>query len=266
MSASTIISEFELCPMCRKQTAVIYMRAYDEKTRLCLPCFHITPAPKNSAASVLRSEHLTRKALLAALLVFVIVSGLAFALFHWLPRKRAQPAPRSTPPPTEARPAAATPAPTPPPATPIARATPLPSPPPAATPIPTPRSVTLNLRGDVLFDFGRQTLKPGAESSLREVAAVLRSNPEASITIRGYTDGIGRDEDNQILSLQRAESVRDWLVGPGGVVPRNLGVEGRGEGDPVAPNTHPDGTDNPEGRERNRRVTVTVTSRSTVAP
>jgi photosystem I P700 chlorophyll a apoprotein A2 len=69
---------------------------------------------------------------------------------------------------------------------------------------------------------------------------------------------VGSDADNQRLSEQRAESVRDELVQQYQVETARLTTEGKGEKEPVASNENPDGSDNPAGREQNRRVEVLV--------
>ena len=75
--------------------------------------------------------------------------------------------------------------------------------------------------------------------------------------IEGHTDSKGSSEANLALSKKRAESVRNWLVNEKGIS-ATITTEGLGETRPVAPNRNPDGTDNPEGRQKNRRVTITV--------
>ena len=69
----------------------------------------------------------------------------------------------------------------------------------------------------------------------------------------GHTDSIGSDAVNDALSLRRAEAVKAWLAGAG-IPPSVVSAEGRGKHEPLAPNTFPDGRDNPEGRAQNRRV------------
>jgi len=77
--------------------------------------------------------------------------------------------------------------------------------------------------------------------------------------VEGHTDAKGTDVYNLGLSNRRARSVRDWFVKQGAVTPRDITTVGLGEGDPVAPNERPDGSDDPEGRQRNRRVEILVT-------
>ncbi|MBI3304316.1 MAG: OmpA family protein [Deltaproteobacteria bacterium] len=76
--------------------------------------------------------------------------------------------------------------------------------------------------------------------------------------IEGYTDAKGSDSHNLPLSQKRTDSVKDWLVTKGGINGEKLSTKGWGKAKPVAPNTNPDGSDNPEGRQKNRRVEVTV--------
>ena len=126
-----------------------------------------------------------------------------------------------------------------------------PKPPPA-------REVKIYLPADVLFDFDKADLRPEAGPVLERVATVLRSDPMASATIEGHTDGKGNDQYNQALSERRAQSVRLWL-GAHGVTSR-MAARGFGKTRPVAPNTQPNGADNPDGRQKNRRVEITFTT------
>ncbi len=115
--------------------------------------------------------------------------------------------------------------------------------------------VAINLSSDVLFGFGKAELSPGAQRTLRIAADQLAKAKGGTVHVDGYTDGKGSDGVNQPLSAQRAKSVADALgamVGPG----LRFQVAGHGAADPVAPNTRPDGSDNPLGRALNRRVSV----------
>ena len=119
------------------------------------------------------------------------------------------------------------------------------------------RTVTMNLRSDVLFEFGNASLKAAAGPTLRDAARFVLQRPKAQVIIRGYTDSIGTEQANLTLSRQRAEAVRDWMV-KSGVPSKQLSVLGMGAKEPVAANTKPDGTDNPPGREQNRRVSLSI--------
>jgi outer membrane protein OmpA-like peptidoglycan-associated protein len=118
----------------------------------------------------------------------------------------------------------------------------------------TPRATRLTVQNDVLFDFDKAELRPAATEALQRVAEIIRQRDPRRVRIVGHTDAIGTDAYNKGLSERRARSVQDWLTGQGGLPP--METAGRGESDPVAPNTTPDGRDNPEGRQRNRRVEV----------
>ncbi|MDO9707767.1 OmpA family protein [Paracraurococcus lichenis] len=119
----------------------------------------------------------------------------------------------------------------------------------------TPRGTTLTLQNDVLFDFDKTELKPAAAEALGRVVDIIRQRHPRAVTVVGHTDAVGSDAYNDRLSLQRAEAVQRWLAteGGGGLPP--LRVEGKGEREPVAPDTL-DGKDNPAGRAQNRRVEV----------
>jgi outer membrane protein OmpA-like peptidoglycan-associated protein len=110
----------------------------------------------------------------------------------------------------------------------------------------------------VLFDFDKADLRAEAAPVLERVANVVRSDPKAAPVIEGHTDGKGSDQYNQALSERRALSVRQWLVSHG--VTAGMAVRGWGRSKPVEPNTLPNGADNPEGRQKNRRVEITFTT------
>jgi outer membrane protein OmpA-like peptidoglycan-associated protein len=114
----------------------------------------------------------------------------------------------------------------------------------------TDRGIVLTI-GDVLFDTGAATLKPGALATMERLAQFMRDYPERSIRIEGHTDAVGSDETNQALSERRAEAVRDALVARN--APRDrIDTVGYGESRPIASN------DNVAGRQQNRRVDIVV--------
>jgi outer membrane protein OmpA-like peptidoglycan-associated protein len=120
------------------------------------------------------------------------------------------------------------------------------------------RSLSMNLSGDVLFDYDKAALKPEAELALKKVAVVLSQFPESKVTVEGYTDSKGTKAANMQLSRERAQSVKDWLVKNGGVAAATISTKGFGEQYPMAPNKNADGSDNPLGRALNRRVSIIV--------
>jgi len=116
--------------------------------------------------------------------------------------------------------------------------------------------IRIELSSDVLFDFDKAVMLPKAISELEKVATVLKSYPKASCTIEGHTDRKGSDPYNQKLSERRADAVKNWLLARGASNP--MTTRGWGATKPVAPNTLPDGRDNPDGRQKNRRVEIVV--------
>lgn len=77
--------------------------------------------------------------------------------------------------------------------------------------------------------------------------------------IEGHTDAKGSEAYNLKLSERRAEAVVEWLAVREGIDTAWLDRRGLGEAQPAAPNARPDGRDDPEGRQRNRRVEVILT-------
>ena len=114
----------------------------------------------------------------------------------------------------------------------------------------TARGLIVNIN-DVLFDFDRYTLKPGAREKLAKVSGILLAYPGLRIQLEGHTDSVGSDEYNQTLSEERADAVRDYLVQQG-VPASSLSAVGLGKADPVATN------DTAAGRQQNRRVEMVV--------
>jgi outer membrane protein OmpA-like peptidoglycan-associated protein len=113
------------------------------------------------------------------------------------------------------------------------------------------RGLIVNM-SDVLFDFGKYTLKPGAREKLAKISGIVLAHPGLNLQVEGHTDSVGSDEYNQVLSQQRASAVRDFLVEQG-VAAASVSARGFGKTQPVATN------DTPEGRQRNRRVELVVT-------
>ena len=105
--------------------------------------------------------------------------------------------------------------------------------------------------GDVLFEFNRDEVKPGAQSSLRKLADFLQQHPERQILIEGHTDSIGSAGYNEALSLRRATSVQSALTGLG-VASGRVSTAGYGKEFPIADNK----TDT--NRALNRRVEVYI--------
>jgi len=107
---------------------------------------------------------------------------------------------------------------------------------------------------NIYYEFASPLLTQKAKNALDTTLVVfLEKNADLGVEIRSHTDAIGSEESNMILSQKRAESVVDYLVEKG-IDPNRLRAKGFGETMPVAPNTKPDGRDNPKGRQLNRRT------------
>jgi outer membrane protein OmpA-like peptidoglycan-associated protein len=118
----------------------------------------------------------------------------------------------------------------------------------------TERGMVLTLQ-DVLFDVDRAQLKPGAMSTINNLATFMHDYPDRRVRIEGFTDSTGSDDYNQQLSENRALAVKDALV-QAGVESNRVVVQGYGEANPVASN------DNTAGRQLNRRVEIVISDES----
>jgi len=112
---------------------------------------------------------------------------------------------------------------------------------------------------NVEYDFNKATLRPGSYKTLNDLVEVMKMKDKMEIEIAGHTDNIGSAEHNLKLSQERANAVRNYLISKG-IKPGRITAKGYGSTEPVALNTHPDGSDNPEGRQQNRRTEVRVIS------
>jgi outer membrane protein OmpA-like peptidoglycan-associated protein len=121
----------------------------------------------------------------------------------------------------------------------------------------TATEIKISLQGEILFDFDKSNLRPAAESTLAQVAKLIGSYSKAQVLIEGYTDSKGSDSYNAKLSDRRAVSVKTWFA-KHGVAANSMQTHGWGAAKPVAPNKHPDGSDDPDGRQKNRRVEITI--------
>jgi len=118
------------------------------------------------------------------------------------------------------------------------------------------KRVEVTLAADVLFAFDRASLTGKAQSRIAEAAAKIAESEPSVVRVTGYTDAKGADGYNLGLSRRRAAAVVDALQDELGADAPSMRTRGRGEADPVAPNTKKDGSDNPRGRARNRRVEI----------
>jgi len=114
----------------------------------------------------------------------------------------------------------------------------------------TPRGLVVNM-GDVLFDTGKSDLRSDAREALAKLTGIVLNYPSLKLNIEGHTDSTGSANFNQTLSENRANSVRDYLIGHG-LDARSLSALGFGMDNPVADNS------TGEGRQKNRRVEIIV--------
>ncbi len=111
--------------------------------------------------------------------------------------------------------------------------------------------LAITFKSDFSFGFDSAVIKPGAENEIARVAAVLLKYPQTNISIEGHTDSKGAEEYNMDLSRQRAEAVKNSLIGRG-LSSSRLQTIGFGESKPVATN------DTEAGRQQNRRVRIVI--------
>ena len=121
----------------------------------------------------------------------------------------------------------------------------------------TATEIRIELPADVLFDFDKAEIRPDAAQVLAQAARLLRPHSKRRVVIEGHTDAKGNDQYNQQLSERRAQAVKQWLQEREKL---KIALETRGWGSkrPVAPNTKPAGSDDPEGRQKNRRVEIVI--------
>lgn len=116
----------------------------------------------------------------------------------------------------------------------------------------------LNIPSDISFDTNRSDIKPNMRPILDSFADGLRDQPQMEVYVVGHTDSTGNDAINDPLSVDRANSVRRYLV-QRGVSDASIQTEGRGSHDPIASNA------TVEGRAANRRVEIFLAERAGVA-
>ena len=113
--------------------------------------------------------------------------------------------------------------------------------------------VILDENSEVRFDYNKASLTADAKSSLNDVIEIFRNYPDTDILIVGHTDSIGSQDYNQPLSLNRAQSVADYLIN-NGVSSSRIRTEGAGKLEPRYSN------ETAEGRAGNRRVEFAITA------
>lgn len=111
---------------------------------------------------------------------------------------------------------------------------------------------------EMMFEVGKAELAPGGIRNLEKVATVAKQSPSREILIEGHTDSTGSDSMNMDLSRRRAQAVKDLLTQEG-ISADKIVAKGYGKTYPVATNK------TGEGRQRNRRVEITILNEGTQA-
>ena len=114
----------------------------------------------------------------------------------------------------------------------------------------TARGLEMSL-GDILFDVGQASLKPGTSQRLYPLVTFTKENPNRAVLVEGHTDSTGSDGLNMTLSQSRADAVRTFLI-DNGIDPARVLARGYGKSYPVASN------DTSAGRQQNRRVDIVI--------
>ena len=115
--------------------------------------------------------------------------------------------------------------------------------------------LAVTFRSDYLFAVGSANLNAGAFDEISRVSRVLNQYPDTSIQVAGHTDSTGSEQTNQTLSENRADNVKNALVGQG-VHPNRISTLGFGESAPIADNS------TEAGQQLNRRVVITIKQRN----
>ncbi|MFD2787241.1 OmpA family protein [Hymenobacter rubripertinctus] len=110
------------------------------------------------------------------------------------------------------------------------------------------RSIVLN---NLFFDVNQYELKPKSRTELNRLVSFMKQYPEVQVEVSGHTDDVGSDDDNQVLSQNRAKSVYAYLVSQG-VSAQRLRYRGYGESKPLMPN------DSEARRQQNRRIELRI--------
>jgi len=123
---------------------------------------------------------------------------------------------------------------------------------------PTSEVTVDEIHEEVFFGFDSFLIQPEAVGTLETVARTIRRFPEAEILIEGHADNVGDEQANRMMSQQRAETVKQWLMNHTGVEASRFIVKGWGPTRPKFSN------DSPEGRRKNRRVDITLRVRKRI--
>lgn len=106
---------------------------------------------------------------------------------------------------------------------------------------------------NIYFAYDKADINTESAKELDKLVEILNDNPDIKIEMGSHTDSVASESYNLELSQRRAESTVNYLIRKG-IASERLTAKGYGESKPIARNTNPDGTDNPEGRQKNRRT------------
>lgn len=118
--------------------------------------------------------------------------------------------------------------------------------------------IKINLPEHILFDFDKYYVRATAKPTLTKINQLLTYYGKSDVVINGHTDSKGSDAYNEKLSQLRAAAVKYYFINMYKVPAKRLQTKGLGKNQPIAPNNKTDGSDNPEGRQKNRRVEVII--------
>ncbi|MCA4898886.1 MAG: OmpA family protein [Cytophagales bacterium] len=106
---------------------------------------------------------------------------------------------------------------------------------------------------NIYFEYDKADINRESAQELDKLVQILEDNPDIKIEMGSHTDSVASNSYNIDLSQRRAQSTVDYLIRKG-IDPKRLTAKGYGKERPIARNTNPDGTDNPVGRQKNRRT------------
>lgn len=118
---------------------------------------------------------------------------------------------------------------------------------------------TPDFKLQLYFDYKKSTLRESALDKLDKIFMYLSRDEHKKVRLRitGHSDTMGTEEDNMAISKERANVVANYLIKKG-MAKSRIEIDYKGGKEPLAPNQNPDGSDNPENRQRNRRVAFSL--------
>ena len=123
----------------------------------------------------------------------------------------------------------------------------------------TDEHIIYSMQAEILFDFDKSELRADALNSLQQIAdSIEKRHPDKAVAVHGHTDSKGSENYNDTLSGERAAAVAKSLRDRTTVTADDIQEVSHGEEDPVVSNTRDDGSDDPKGRQKNRRVEIWV--------